>query len=249
MDASLTLTRFGARHHRASRHAWPLTVQAAGLNMPSAIFVYQMGDKEMADRFKCVATVSDLNELPRHQARASTRSHQSPFYLRAQADLVLRSAAEADSVWQVLQQEALDLVADFNSSLKLAGVEFATITDTIQNQLFSPQAGQALVSLFAGTPNRIKPGVGLQVLNPTTGLWYTILNIGPLGQEQWAMDAGDATVLPDTPPIFAGTNCRVTPGVGVEIQNDTTKLWYPLTNAGAKDQEQWGMADGEPDQV
>lgn len=38
---------------------------------------------------------------------------------------------------------------------------------------------------------RIVPNLGAQIYNTTTRLWYTLLNTGALGAEQWSMDSGN----------------------------------------------------------
>lgn len=43
---------------------------------------------------------------------------------------------------------------------------------------------------------------------------------------------------------FPNTNARIKPGVGLEIYNFTTKLWYPLTVTGALGNETLGIGAG-----
>ena len=77
----------------------------------------------------------------------------------------------------------------------------ARVTATVP-PLFNTTAGQLLSSngtvcafitdlglYFPGANCRIKAGVGLQVYNFTTKLWYTLLNSG--NPAQWAVDAGN----------------------------------------------------------
>lgn len=82
--------------------------------------------------------------------------------------------------------------------------QFAARVDGTIPSIYNSTAGQLLSSngtvcafvsdqglFFPGANVRIKPGVGLQTYNFTTKKWYTLLNIGVAGQEQWALDAGN----------------------------------------------------------
>lgn len=82
---------------------------------------------------------------------------------------------------------------------------FAARVDGTQVPMYNTTAGQIFSSIgnvaiqvadnavyFGGQANvRIKANLGLQIYNFTTKKWYTILNTGALGAEQWAMDAGN----------------------------------------------------------
>ena len=44
--------------------------------------------------------------------------------------------------------------------------------------------------------------------------------------------------------FFPGANCRIKPGVGLQVYNFTTKLWHTLLNVG--NPAQWGVDSGNP---
>ncbi|MDB6021786.1 MAG: hypothetical protein JWQ04_1643, partial [Pedosphaera sp.] len=89
---------------------------------------------------------------------------------------------------------------DWESTAQFA----ARVDTTLIPPLFNTSAGQLLSSngtacafitdqglFFPGANCRIKPGQGLQIYNFTTKLWYTLLNSGALGAEQWSFDSGN----------------------------------------------------------
>ena len=80
----------------------------------------------------------------------------------------------------------------------------ARYDSTIVGPLFNSTAGELLSSngtvcafitdqglYFPGTNCRVKPGLGLQVYNFDTNLWYTLLVKGLTGAEQLGLDAGN----------------------------------------------------------
>ncbi|HZV33474.1 MAG TPA: hypothetical protein VFB72_02780, partial [Verrucomicrobiae bacterium] len=82
--------------------------------------------------------------------------------------------------------------------------QFAARVTGTTPPLFNTSAGQLLSSngtvcafitdqglFFPGANCRIKPGMGLQVYNFTTKLWYTLLVTGALGAETLGIDAGN----------------------------------------------------------
>lgn len=176
----------------AQRHAWPLTIQAEGFGMPSEIFIYQVGsqaDPCTADRFKCIATVSDLYEVPKNQGVTYTDSLQTPFYRRSQLELVLRSSDDPAKVWADVQQQVLELVNNFNSTTNLAGIQVATVTDTIDIENFDmnkPPSYYQIGYIPAGTATYVSSVQGITSPNPAIKGWLPAAS----APDSWAKPAG-----------------------------------------------------------
>lgn len=132
MSASIVLHRFGGSPV-VNQHAWPLkiTATAAG-GLVSQIFVYAVGqevDPVSGDRFECVASVSQLFELPLTAPAPVDATTQIPYYRRDTVEFVCRSSDEADALWTKIQGQVLDLVRNWNARLNLLEVATVSITD------------------------------------------------------------------------------------------------------------------------
>lgn len=157
-QASISLVRLGNRVTDlpgATRQAWALTVIAEGSVIPSEIFVYKnipANAPVPGDVFECIATVSDIYELPAMQGIPLTRIYQIPFYRRAQLDIVCRSEAEMLRIWSEVQCQVAELVANYNASLNLSSIESVTIGETIVSVPFmTPPTSLQLSYAPAGT--------------------------------------------------------------------------------------------------
>lgn len=139
MNASIHLTRFDASSDDlpdAIRHAWPLTILATGTSIPSEIFVYhaaQSGpegyDSFRGDRFEVIASVPQLDEIPKEQPTHGEDGRLIPYYRRSKLELVCRSPEEANRVWQDVQKEVSKLVLNFNATFNLESMESVSISD------------------------------------------------------------------------------------------------------------------------
>ena len=89
---------------------------------------------------------------------------------------------------------------DWESTAQFA----ARVDTTIIPPIFNTTAGELLSNngtvcafitdqglFFPGANCRVKPGLGLQVYNFDTNLWYTLLVKGATGAEQLAIDSGN----------------------------------------------------------
>jgi hypothetical protein len=134
MQAQVQLTRFQADPGAlpGQRQGYPITIQASGTNIPSEIFVYRvgkLGDAFPGDQFSCVASVVQLDEIPAIKAVTLTREVQIPFYRTSQMELICRTAAEADQVWNIVQEDVAALVANYELAYCLKGNVTATISN------------------------------------------------------------------------------------------------------------------------
>lgn len=113
------------------RHAWPITVTAVGTDMPSEIFVFHAGqanDPVVGDQFECIASVSQLDEIPKNTPVSSVTA-AIPYYRLSRLELVCRSAEEADRVWNSILLEVQTLIANFNGTLNLQASETGVVTE------------------------------------------------------------------------------------------------------------------------
>jgi hypothetical protein len=130
MQASIQLTRFAAPSLGERQHAWPITVQARGINISSDIFVYRagkQGDPYESDQFSCVASVSQLDEIPANRVVRLNAEQQIPWYRASQIDMVFRSASEAEAFWVTLQEEIALLVDNYNLSFVMQSMALTTV--------------------------------------------------------------------------------------------------------------------------
>jgi hypothetical protein len=132
MQASIQLVRFQADPNALDvQHAYPITIQAYGTDIPSEVFVYRVGksgDPFKGDQFSCVASVSQIYEIPADRALALTSENQISFYRTSQLELICRTSEEAEYVWAVVQEDILALVNNYNLSFNLKGNVTVTIS-------------------------------------------------------------------------------------------------------------------------
>jgi hypothetical protein len=116
------------------RHSWPLKIVAvstvAGLS--SKMFVYHaaMGvDDFDGDVFECVASLSQMTELPPDHAAASSGEGDEvvPYYRTDTVNFICRCADEADELWEKIQGDVQDLLANHRAAQQLDVIETATI--------------------------------------------------------------------------------------------------------------------------
>mgnify|MGYP006425363279 CR=1 FL=1 len=123
---TINLTRFGPRDDKPCRqHAWPMTVVAEGINMPSEIFVYRVENpNKNGDTFRCVSAVNDLYEFPAIRSPFQDNENWIPYYRRSQVELVMRNAQQADHVWKQIQEDVHDLIENYNLLLNMQTTGF-----------------------------------------------------------------------------------------------------------------------------
>lgn len=141
MNAELKLTKFlpaeGAIPPGA-QHGWPLLIQAKGRDIPDEIFVYQVGqlqgsdprgDLSAGDRFSCVASLSQMSDVPRFTGKTLQGGWAMPFYRTSQMRIVCQNPAEVERVWNMVQQYAQILLEHWNACWLLKGVDRVALTD------------------------------------------------------------------------------------------------------------------------
>lgn len=184
MTAEIQLTRFAVDPLLGSipeRHAWPITIQARGINITSNVFVYRAGRKAASsldpfssDIFSCVASVSQLSEIPEHRVVGLTDIEQIPHYRTSQMTLVCRSAEEADLIWQAVQEDIALLVENYNLSSNLKGIETTSIGGldniTVQPNMRPPTRLQ-LYYQPSGTPNYVAGKQDIPTADITVAGW------------------------------------------------------------------------------
>jgi len=171
----------------AHQFSWPLTIIATGTNIDNNIFVYQLNGGEFdpaapqGDTFSCVASTSQLNELPTSAAAAQAAG--TPYYRQAVMTVICRSAREAAYVWSQVQEDTNDLIANFNSAGTLVGATSV--------QLDGANATSTTSSLFTLTA---LPAGGIARSGGTTSIVTPQMNASG-----WL----PASVAPWTPPAGA----------------------------------------------
>jgi hypothetical protein len=125
--------------------SWPVNVTALGAGMPSEIFIFQIvpaNDYLPGDRYQCVASVSQLQELPivsgirdkdregeQESPRRSSRSQfDIPYYRASFLEIVCHSAGEAQELWTRLQDEVQRLVDNYNQWQTMQTVDTVVIS-------------------------------------------------------------------------------------------------------------------------
>jgi len=161
--ASLKLVRYSGAPD-GTQHAWPVTIRAVGTNIASEIFVHRAvkaGDPFDGDGFSCVASAQQMYELPAKRSLVLSSKYQLPFYRSAQLEVLARSQAEADAIWQYVNEDVKRLLDNYNVATDAVPVE----TSFQQGQVRVAPASN-LVAPVADTAvaNRIIIPVGKPIL-------------------------------------------------------------------------------------
>jgi hypothetical protein len=131
-NASIQLVEFlGApKAVSGNQFTWPLTIIAIGTSIDSNVFVYQLRgspfDPIQGDIFSCVASPSQINELPASASAAVSMS--TPFYRQSTMTVICRSPDEANYIWQQVQADINDLINNFNATTSLVPVNIVNIS-------------------------------------------------------------------------------------------------------------------------
>jgi hypothetical protein len=128
---TIKLTRYDTANPAQNQHVWPLKVVALGVEgAPSEVFVFsraKVGDP-LGDVFQCVTSVPQLDELPTSAPTIVDETVQIPFYRQSEASFNCRTAEEADTVWQTIQDDVYSLLRNLESVDDLAAVVAVDVT-------------------------------------------------------------------------------------------------------------------------
>jgi hypothetical protein len=150
-----------------NQFSWPLTIVATGTNIDSNIFVYQLAGSSFesipGDTFSCVASTSQLNELP--TSAAAAKAAATPFYRQSTMTVICRSAAEANYVWEQVQEDVDDLINNYNAAALLVPANVITLdgsgtTTPSTNSFFTLTAYPAgIITIQGQTTTIVSPQV------------------------------------------------------------------------------------------
>lgn len=169
----------------AQRTVWPVSILASGLNMDEHVFVYHIGrndDPIPGDKFECVASVSQLMELPKIQGTTVTLVNNVPYYRSNIVTFYTRSAEEMERIWNEVVAEVELLVRNWNAAERMRGTKFALIEEnitSIRDYAMNPPVRKQLVSYPAGLA--VTTEVSQEIANPdaTRAGWLPLSVAGP----------------------------------------------------------------------
>lgn len=132
---SLTLTRDAvpaAYFEGSQQHSWPVRITAASseAGLEPAIFVYHVVGSDKAtseDIFECVASVQQMTELPANAPQPDATKALVPYYRKNILEIACRSAEEADELWDRVQEDVIDLLANFRAFANMQATAVVTI--------------------------------------------------------------------------------------------------------------------------
>jgi hypothetical protein len=139
MAASITLRKFVCseyfyrNEHGRDLIAWPLRIEATAIDMPEEIFVYHSVDESHpipGDQFSCVASVTQLSELPLSPLHVDGDNAVVPFYRRSVMEVFCETAMDVERVWTAIRDRVDELVRTWNAKERLYNTHEAIITDT-----------------------------------------------------------------------------------------------------------------------
>jgi hypothetical protein len=225
VSVDIKLTRFGARPDLCgSQQVWPIRIQASGINIESDVFVYRVGktgDLFDSDAFSCVASASQMYELPKNRALTLTSVYQLPFYRTSQMELYCRSQKEADCIWATVKEDVQSLLDNFNITLDTQpndSVELTAQQTLIDSTVCSPEPGIDVVLstnvieiptgfpvvVQALPPNASYAGQIWLQIDPVTGnsvRAYAYFDASDGGDDKWhsrlVITTGDARAVED----------------------------------------------------
>ena len=121
----LTLTRQTIETPPVKQQTWPLVVTCVtsdATTAPSEIFVYHVGaGVDGSDLFEVVASVQQLKEIGKNPVTVGDR--KIPYFRCATMRYDCRSAAEADYLWEDIQEDAAELVENLIAAKTLIAQE------------------------------------------------------------------------------------------------------------------------------
>lgn len=179
-ETSITLTRLGMDPdtlEAGQQQVWRLVIQAqAEGTIPAEIFVHRVGMAGAlleGDIFECVASVSQMHELPRLGGAVSPDS-QLPFYRSNQLELVLRTPEEVERVWKLIREDVALLVRNWAAMERLLAVEIVRAKEDVVEKLSTTMKPPEVISLSyhpAGTATLSSGVQGLVDPNPSVRGW------------------------------------------------------------------------------
>lgn len=116
----------------AGQHTWPLRVEVTGSHegFGPKVFVYHAALKDdffKGDTFECVASVSQMLEVPEDAAVAALPDGGIVnMYRLASVEVFCHSAVEADELWAKIQEDIEDLTLNISSAGTLEPSEVVT---------------------------------------------------------------------------------------------------------------------------
>lgn len=132
-------------------HIWPLRVVAVSSGGDSAIFVYRVGSDPTDHVFECVASVAQMDELPKAGAAKIEENLQIPYFRQSEVVFNCRSTAERVEIWKKLQYHVQLLVDNLNAATSEFGSpDMVKIQSTPQYPTAAPVNVFTLSSLPVG---------------------------------------------------------------------------------------------------
>lgn len=144
---SIQLTKTEPSAGAEQPHVWPLRVAAVATGGDSAIFVYRAGEANLGDLFECVASVAQMDELPKAGAAKLEENLQIPFFRKNEVVFNCRSVVERAQLWEKIQAHVQMLVDNLNATQS----EFGN-PDVVQIQSQPVTAPAAVVNTFTLSP-------------------------------------------------------------------------------------------------
>jgi hypothetical protein len=148
---SIQLTKTEPSAAPEQPHVWPLRVVAVATGRDSAIFVYRAGEADVGDVFECVASVAQMDELPKAGAAKLEENLQIPFFRKNELIFNCRSIVERAQLWKKIQAHVQLLVDNLNASENLISTP-----DIVHIE--STQAGEPAVTSNAFTLSALPVG-------------------------------------------------------------------------------------------
>ncbi len=117
----ITLTRESLEEDTSSaRHVWWLRITATSVSGDPKIFVYHVDSRFATpglDMFECVASAGQMSALPADEPvlEPDEGGEVIPYYRTASIAMACGSALEADELWDAIQEDAAELVANMNA--------------------------------------------------------------------------------------------------------------------------------------
>ena len=128
MTNQIALTRYAMPVIALHRHVWTLKVVAVSSieGIPNEIFVYHIGTSNIPDRFEAVSSVANLSMYGTLPQSVGTDS-QIPFYRSDTATHDCLSESDMEDLWQRIQDDVAELIANFNAKMAMTPAETVTL--------------------------------------------------------------------------------------------------------------------------
>lgn len=251
----LTLRKFVSQEYHVDNPdgsqliAWPLRVEAVGIDMPSEVFVYQkvpLTDPVPGDLYSCMASVTQLQELPVNAPVETDGTYQLPFYRRSSMEVFCDHPDDVERVWEQLVYRAEQLVKALKQLEFLYNTQEAIITPdetTLEKPMLAP-INLTLSYHPAGTATLVGDVQGINPVDDSIKGWlpidqYTVetppagalffYNYGRDATFMAAMERVDPTKLQDSLQLYY--NGLRLPYSRVWVANEQTIFWLDFVTA------------------